>query len=242
MTARKFLILHMLLLACTMAQAQDGELLEYQQEIGGGLGITNYLGDANGGFMKHSGFYGTAIWRRNLNARMAIKTNLGMGHLSGNTEGIYIPQNANSETAAGGEAATTIFFSRNIVDLGAQFEMNFLGYGMGAAYKNLSRWTPYLLAGVGAVIAFGGGGETAGGLNVPLGLGFRYKLMPRLNIGLECSVNFTSCDKIDASDHTTQLNDPFGVKSEGLKNKDCYLKTLLFVTYDIAPKYRKCNN
>lgn len=223
-------------------RAQDGELLEYQQEIGGALGISSYVGDASSSFLKHPGFFGTAIWRRNLNARMVVKTNLGMGHISGNTERIYIPTDPASHTAEGGERALTFHFSRNILEAGAQFEFNFLGYGMGAAYKGLYRWTPYLLAGAGVVVGFGGGGEFAGGLNIPVGVGFRYKLRPRLNLGFEWSFNFTTCDKLDDADFPTHLNDPYGIESGMFKNKDCYTKAFVFLTYDISPKYRKCNN
>ncbi len=242
MSLRQTLLLVMILLAATVARAQDGELLEYQQEIGGGVGVSSYLGDANGGFMKHPGLMATALWRRNLNARMVIKAYAAMGHISGNTKGVYIPIDPSSGTAAGGEESQLIEFSRNIAGAGAQFELNFLGYGMGAAYKGLSRWTPYLLAGLGFTVGFGGGGTTAGGLNVPLGVGFRYKLRPRLNIGIEWTVNFTTCDKLDDADYSTKLNDPYAIKSDFIKNKDCYMKTFVFVTYDISPKYRKCNN
>lgn len=225
-------------LACASAFAQQGDLLEYQQEIGGGIGISSYLGDASGGFMKEPGFSGTLIWRRNFNPRMVLKTHAAYGHISGNTKGVYIPQDPSSGTPTGGDAAPDIHFSRNLVDAGVDFELNFLGYGLGAAYKGLSRWTPYLLAGMGFVVGFGGGGETAGGLNIPLGLGFRFKLMPRLNLGLECTVNFTTCDKLDDA----HLNDPYGIKSSPMKNKDCYTKAFISLTYDIAPKYRRCNN
>ncbi len=236
------LLLTVLCLTCANAYAQDGDILEYQQEIGGGIGISSYIGDANGSFLKNPGLYGTAIWRRNFNPRMVLKTNLGMGHISGDTKGIYIPKDPKSKTPEGGENAVLIAFSRNFVEAGAQFEFNFLGYGMGAAYKGLSRWTPYLLVGAGMTLGFGGGGKTCAGFKIPLGVGFRYKLRPRLNIGFEWTINFTTTDKLDDADFPTHLDDPYGIKSGMFKNKDCYTKAFVFLTYDIAPKYRKCNN
>ena len=224
------------------AHAQDGELLEYQQEIGGGIGLTSYFGDAQGGFMKHPGMMGTVIWRRNFNARMVVRTHIAMGHISGNTEGTYLPTDPLSETPEGGAPAATIHFSRNLMDIGAQFELNFLGYGRGAAYKGLHRWTPYATVGAGVTIGMGGGAKAAGALCIPLGAGFRYKLRHRLNIGLEWTFNFTTSDKLDATGDGTQLNDPYGIESGMFKNKDCYHKLALTLTYDIAPKYRKCNN
>lgn len=229
-------------LATPAVKAQDGDLLEYQQEIGGGVGIISYLGDAGGGFMTHPGLMGTAVWRRNLNQRMVVKTNLGLGHMSGNTKGSYFPTDPKSKTPEGGEPADIIHFSRNVVDAGAQFEFNFLGYGMGAGYKGLSRWTPYLLAGAGFAIGFGGGGQTAGALTIPVGLGFRYKLRPRLNVGFEWSVRFTTSDRLDDAGQETHLSDPYGIESGMFKNKDCYQMMFVSLTYDISPKYRKCNN
>lgn len=229
------------LLALTAA-AQDGDVLEYKQEIGGGVGLSSYVGDAGGGFLTSPGLAATAIWRRNLNQRMVIKTNLAMGHISGNTEGMFVPVDPTSKTAEGGTRAETIPFSRNVVDVGAQFEMNFLGYGLGAAYKGLHRWTPYMLAGIGFCIGFGGGGETTGGLAIPVGVGFRYKLKPRLNLGIEWTVRFSTTDKLDDADLPTHLSDPYGIKGDVLKNRDAYQLLLVSLTYDIAPKLRHCNN
>lgn len=226
----------------TSASAQTGELLEYKQEIGGGLGISSYIGDAGGGFFTHPGFLGTLLWRYNINQRMVVKANLGVGHISGNTEGDYIPSDPLSENVEGGTPAQATHFGRNVLDVGAQFEFNFLGYGRGAAYKGLSRWTPYLMAGVGISVAMGGGGSAAGGLNIPLGVGFRYKVRPRLNLGLEWSVRFTTSDRLDDNGELPTLKDPYGISSGMFKNKDCYQMVYIFLTYDISPKYRKCNN
>ena len=229
-------------LVAVATSAQDGELLVYQQEIGGGVGISNYLGDASGGFMAHPGLMGTLLWRRNLNERMVVKANAAIGHISGNTEGLFVPVDPLSRTPEGGNAAATIHFGRNVVDLGAQFEFNFLAYGMGAAYRRLSRWTPYIMAGAGVTIGFGGGTSATAGLNIPLGLGFRYKLRPRLNLGLEWGVRFTTTDRMDDTPELTKLNDPLGIESGMFKNKDCYQLLFVSLTYDISPKYRKCNN
>lgn len=234
-----FLLAIVIALGC---YAQDGELLEYQQEIGGGIGLDSYFGDASGGFMKHPGLMGTLFWRRNLNPRMVVKVGTSFGHISGNTEGLYIPIDPSSETPEGGQKAETIYFSRNVLDLGAQFEFNFLGYGMGAGYKGLKRWTPYLTVGVGVCIGMGGGAKAAAGMCIPLGAGFRFKVCPRLNLGFEWTFNFTTCDKLDDPGSVPHLKDPYGIESGMFKNKDGYNKMALTVSYDIAPKYRKCNN
>lgn len=236
------LIILIMFLPVALASAQDNGQLEYQQEIGGGIGLSNYVGDASGSWLSNPGLMATAIWRRNFNPRMVLKTNLAMGHIGGNTEGLYFPTDPMSQSAAGGAKARTISFSRNVLDMGAQFELNFLGYGLGPGYKGLHRWTPYMLAGAGITIGFGDGASTAGALNIPIGLGVRYKLKPRLNAGLEWTMRFTTSDKLDDSQAQTKLDAPYGIKSSSFKNKDCYSFLTLSLTYDMSPKYRKCNN
>lgn len=231
-----------MLMPVASASAQGNDQLEYQQEIGGGIGLSSYVGDASDSWLSNPGLMATAIWRRNFNPRMVMKANLGMGHLSGDTKGRYFPTDPMSQSAAGGMKAQTISFSRNVLDLGAQFEINFLGYGLGPGYKGLHRWTPYMLAGLGITIGFGDGVPAAGALNIPMGLGVRYKLKPRWNVGLEWTMRFTTTDKLDDSKANTKLDAPYGIKGSTFKNKDCYSFLTLSLTYDISPKYRKCNN
>ena len=235
---------HFVLLAAVAAtaSAQTGELLQYQQEIGAGVGMMSYIGDASGGFMKNPSLMGTLLWRRNINQRMVVKTNLGLGHVHGTTKGTFIPADATSGTPEGGTATQPIHFGRNVLDAGVQFALNFLGYGLGEAYKGLKRWTPYLLAGAGLTVAMGGGGKAAAGFNIPLGVGFRYKVAPRVNLGLEWTIRFTTTDGLDDNGQKPKLEDPYGIESGMFKNKDCYTMTYVFITYDISPKYRKCNN
>lgn len=233
-------MLLLLLLTGPAAMAQD-EDLEYKMEVGAGAGVSFYLGDANSTPFAHMGAMGGAIVRRNLNQRMVVKGNLAMGHISGTSEGRFIPTDPLSETAEGG-MSTRVDFARNLIDVGAQFEMNFWGYGRGGGFKEVSPITPYATAGLGLTLAVGGTGTDAG-LCLPIGVGVKYKVRPRWNIGLEWTMRFTTSDRLDVSKaEQQQLFQPYGVKSIGLKNKDCYSFTMLFVTYDICPKLRKCNN
>ena len=214
--------------------------LEYQLELGGALGTCFYTGDASSAPFKHTSAMGGVLARRVLNPRMVVKGDLAIGHISGSTEGIFIPADATSLTPEGGELVR-LKFKRNLIDLGAQFEFNFWGYGLEGGYKGHSPITPYATAGVGFTLAFGGGGANLA-LNAPIGLGVKYKLMPRVNVGAEWTMRFTTTDKLDVTNTSAQLEHPYGVESAGFKNKDCYSFLMLFVTYDLCPKYRKCNN
>ena len=221
--------------------AQGGDDVEYQMELGGGLGTSFYMGDVNGTPFAHMSGMGSIIARKIFNPRMALKGDLALGHISGNSEGYFIPTDATSETAEGG-MPTKVSFSRNVIDFGAQFAMNFWGYTRSSRYSENSRFTPYALAGAGFTVAPGGAG-THFALNLPVGVGLKFKLRPRLNIGLEWTMRFTTSDALDAgSKEASQLIHPYGIKSVGLKNKDCYSFTMVFLTYDLCPKCKECHN
>ena len=227
-----------LLLFCFAAKAE--EELEYKMDFGAGVGGCFYMGAANGTPFANLSGMGAITARRILNARMAVKANLAFGHIHGTTDG-FIPTDAYSETPEGG-IPTKVKFSRNVMDLGVQFELNFWGFGTGVGYKGNSRITPYILAGAGVTIGMGGGAGACGGMNIPVGLGVKYKLKPRINLGFEWTMRFSTTDKLDATPEGTQLHDPYGVKSAMFKNKDSYSFAMFFITYDMFPKYRKCNN
>ena len=227
----------MLLSLTSWLRAQD---LEYKMELGGALGTSAYLGDVSSSPFKHMSLMGGVLARRNFNQRMVLKGNLAMGHISGSSKGYFSPTDAGSLDAAGGERIE-VDFKRNLLDLGAQFEFSFWGYGRGASYKGLSPITPYLTAGLGLTLAFGGGHVNAA-LNMPVGVGLKYKVKPRINIGAEWTVRFTTSDRLDVTRQSSQLKGPYGIPSSGFKNKDCYSFLMFFVTYDLCPKYRKCNN
>lgn len=239
---RKAVIALVCLLSLT-AQAQDDDDLEYKMDFGAGLGTCFYMGDANDVPFAHMSIMTGLTVRRILNQRMAVKANLAYGNVRGNSDGYFIPTDAGSQTAAGG-VPTSVSFSRGVVDLGAQFEMNFWGFGMGKSYKGDKRCTPYILAGLGMTLAVGGGVSANPALNIPVGVGVKYKIKPRLNVGAEWTFRFTTTDRLDVSKDMTQLDMPYAVNSPGFsfKNKDCYSFLMFFITYDMCPKLRKCNN
>lgn len=237
---RKAIVL--LFLLCFLPAALKAEELEYKMDMGAGLGTCFYLGDGNSTPYANMGFMGGIMARRIFNPRMALKANVAMGHISGTNDG-FIPLDPLSGSLEGG-VPTKVNFSRNVLDVGVQFELNFWGFGMGSGYKELKRITPYALAGVGLTVGMGGGSSACGALCLPVGVGVKYKLKPRLNVGFEWTMRFTTSDRLDASHDSsvTQLAHPYGIKSVGLKNKDCYNFTMVYLTYEMCPKLRKCNN
>ena len=220
----------LLLTTVHMVSAQE---LEYNMELGGMMGGCFYMGDANYTTpFKDVSMAGGILARYNINPRMAVKGDLAVGRIKGSTKGM-------ENKFPNGEHST---FSRNVYELGAQFECNLFAYGTGAGYKDSRRLAPYMLAGIGMTYVPKPANHVVA-MNIPLGLGVKYKLAERLNVGAEWSMRFTTSDKLDVtSKDGLQLNDPYGIDGKGLKNKDSYSWLMLYVSYDMFPKYRKCNN
>ena len=79
-------------------------------------------------------------------------------------------------------------------------------------------------------------------VNFPIGLGVKYKITRRLNLGCEFTMRFSMSDKLDVTNKEgLQLNDPYQIKGKGMKNKDSYSFTMWFLTYDLFPKCKECN-
>ncbi|MBO5706178.1 MAG: hypothetical protein J6S05_04165 [Bacteroidaceae bacterium] len=215
-----------------MKPAMAQEILEYRWDIGGGLGLCYYLGDVNSTPFSGSSIMTAFTVRRNFNPRMSLKLNLAYGRYAGTSKGFYLPEAPGSI-----QQAVDVKFGGNVVDLGAQFELNFWGYGLGPGYKKLSRITPYAILGIGATIGITDDGSSLGA-NFPIGAGVKYKVRPRLNLIFEWTHRFSTIDNLDGA----RLDDPYYLESSGLKNKDTYSFFMFTLTYDISPKFRLCNN
>ncbi len=209
------------LLIAAGAHAQD---LEYAMELGMMAGPNFYMGDANmNGFYKNTTMGAGLMGRYNINPRMALKFDIAYAKIKGDAtkeKNVY-PELPEQEWA----------FDNPLVDVGAQYELNFWGYGTGSGYKGHKRLVPYIQMGLGFTYC-----DNALAMNIPIGAGIKYKLKPRWNIGLDWSMRFTMSDKLDG------IEDPYRIKSGFLKNKDSYSMTMFYISYDLCPKYRKCNN
>jgi hypothetical protein len=224
----KIFIIILVCLTCTTAVAQ-----EYKYEIGGMAGLSMYMGDANQtALLKGFNPAGGAVFRRNFNFRWALKTDLMVGRITGdtkNTDNVFFNNGAAS-------------FSRSFFELGGQMEFNFLPYSDKFAYLNTSRIAPYLLAGLGITVA-PGKSQTFGNINLPLGLGVKYKIRNRINLGLEYAVHKLFGDGFDAPDKSGfNLDNPYRIQSGLFKNKDWYNTLMFSVTWDFGPNDRKCSN
>ena len=198
--------------------------LEYALELGVMAGPSFYMGDANlNGFYKNVTMAGGVMGRYNINPRMALKFDLAYGNIKGDAA-----QGANKFPVTEGQEWS---FNNKLIDLGCQYELSFWGYGTGNGYKGHKRLTPYIQVGLGFTHC-----NDALTMNIPIGFGIKYKFKPRWNVGLDWSMRFSMSDELDG------IEDPYRIQSGFMKNKDSYSWTMVHISYDLCPKYRKCNN
>lgn len=223
---RKGLVTLLMLCATLTASAQQDD--EYLMEIGGGVGMVSYQGDFNGKITSGMQPAGAIVWRRLLNPYMGIRVTGMMGKLKGDATRL--------ETYYPDETTRAYSFDRSFTDVSVTYEYNFWPYGTGRDYRGAKRLTPFVFGGIGATYV-SGGEKKVFTANVPIGLGIKYKLEERLNVGLEWSMHFSLSDELDG------IADPYGIKSSGaFKNTDCYSGLMLTLTYSFKSKCRTCNN
>lgn len=223
---RKGLVTLLMLCATLTASAQQDD--EYLMEIGGGVGMVAYQGDFNGKITSGMQPAGAIVWRRLLNPYMGFRVTGMMGKLKGDATRV--------ETYYPDETTRAYSFDRSLTDISVTYEYNFWPYGTGRDYRGAKRLTPFVFGGIGATYV-SGGEKKVFTANVPIGLGIKYKLKERLNVGLEWSMHFSLSDELDG------MADPYGIKSSGaFKNTDCYSGLMLTLTYSFKSKCRTCNN
>lgn len=207
---------------------------EYQMEIGAGVGIMSYEGDFNGSILKCGKPSAAILARYLLNPRMGFRLQVNYGKLSASAENMQTAYpDYTTELYDGGDDYE---FSNTLVDMNLMFEYNFWPYGTGRDYRGAKRLTPYVMLGVGMTYA-DGSDDSAFTMNVPLGIGVKYKLAKRLNLNVEWAMHFSLSDKLDG------VKDPYYVESSGIfKNADCYSALMVNLTYSFKEKCRTCHN
>ena len=222
-------LLTLLVCAATALTATAQTDDQYRMEIGVGAGMVAYEGDYNGNIPSGMHPAATVMLRRIFNPYMGLRLAATYGKLKGSDRGLktYIP---------GTDGDTSYEFNNTLADLSLTYEYNFWPYGTGHDYRGAKRLTPFIFAGLGATYVTGGGNNVFTA-NLPLGLGVKYKLAPRLNLGVEWAMHFSLSDKLDGT------VDPYGIKSSGLfKNTDCYSALQVSLTYSFMAKCRTCHN
>ncbi len=226
---KKLLLYLCMMMASFTAKAQDEPV--YLMEVGGGAGLMGYLGDFNGSLTKDLQPMASLVGRYNLNVYMALKMNVSYGKLKGSSADVqtFYPKFDDNPYA----------FNNTLVDVGLTYEYNFWPYGTGRDYRGAQRLTPYILIGIGATYVKTDNAEknSVFSANVPLGIGLKYKVGKRVNLGLEWAMHFSLSDELDGQ------KDPYDIQSTGMfKNTDCYSTLQCTLTYSFMAKCRTCHN
>ena len=213
------------LLAAQKVQAQDDP--QYRLEIGAGVGTMAYEGDFNGSIFKNMQPMDAIVGRYNIDPYKDLRLNIGLGKIKGASDNVdsYFPDYAEQSYA----------FNNTLVDASFVFEYNFWPYGTGRDYRGAKPLVPFIFGGLGATYA-SGSEKNVFTANVPLGIGAKYKVSERLNIGLDWTIHFSLSDELDG------VKDPYRVSSSGaFKNTDCYSTLQVSLTYSFSAKCRTCN-
>ncbi len=215
-----------LLLFTLPLSAQEDDM--YKMEIGAGVGMVSYEGDFNAGITSNMQPGASIVLRRVFNPYMGLKLNLMYGKLKGSSKDVdtYYPDYQQEQYD----------FSNTLLDLSLTYEYNFWPYGTGRDYRGAKKLTPFVFLGLGATyVKTQEKGVLTG--NLPIGVGIKYKLGKRVNLGVEWAVHFSLSDELDG------VKDPYMIKSSGLfKNTDCYSALQLTLTYSFMQKCRTCNS
>ncbi len=212
--------------ALAMSQAQ-ASVETYKFDIGAGLGMSGYLGDANeSNLYAHPGVGVNASFRYLINTRWALRCLVTAASLSGTTADM---ENVLPE-------GKVYDFNSWVYDLGARAEFNFFNYGIGETYKHLSRFSPYLSLGLGVNMSKTDGDNFVA-MSLPMGLGVKFKLKPRINLGLEFSMTKVFGDNVDSR----ELTDLYQIKSSFLKNTDWYSTLMFSVSYEFGERCVTCH-
>lgn len=227
-TAGKTFLLTAALIAVTEGKALAQTDPEYRAEVGAGAGLIAYQGDFNSSLTRQMQPMWAVIGKYRFNPYAALSLNICSGTLKGSS--------TNEKTWYPEINAAPVSFSTPVVDAGIRFEYNFWPYGTGREYRGAKKLAPYILIGLGGTFAKPESGSLFT-MNLPIGIGIKYKVATRLNLSLEWAMHFSGSDKLDG------VADPYGIKSSGLfKNTDCYSALQVSLTYDIMAKCRTCHN
>ncbi len=210
-------------------KAQD----DYKYEIGGMAGTSFYMGDANKTKLyQNPGLSAGIIFRYNKDLRWSVKSNFVIGKVSGDT------QSSGNKFPHGQEAE----FSRMFYELGSQIEFNFFNYSDKFGYLGAKRISPYIFTGIGFTL--GSGEKPFFDVNVPLGIGVKYKIKDRLNLGFEFSFRKLFSDSFDVTKKNEDFNldEPYKIKGNLLKNNDWYSLTMITLTWDFGARVCPCLN
>lgn len=199
----------------------------YRFDIGGGIGLSGYLGDANeSNLYRHPGVAFNLQGRYLFNERTSIRAELTAMTLSGDTRDM-------DNVLPGGQQYSFSAFAPSLTVRG---EYNFFPFGIGETYRRLRRFSPFLALGLGATLSTCDG-SSAVAFAIPMTAGIKYKINRRLNLIADFTITKLLGDRLDGPD----LSDLTTIKSSFIKNTDWHSALQVSLTYEFGPRCVVCN-
>ena len=211
-------------------------------EIGGFVGASYYFGDLNPGkqfYKPHPAIGGLA--RYVFTDRIAFKATAIYGRISGEYPGNDLLY---KEDVSFGNNYS---FSRNIGDIAAQIEINFLSYDH--PFISTTNFTPYISMGVATTLYSRIDTEDQNAaakpvfiLSLPFGVGAKYKINKWVRVGAEWTFRKTFVDDLDyVGPGVVNPTDPYDFGENTLThNNDWYSFAGVFVTISLLKRKTEC--
>ncbi len=207
----------------TYAQSWQSFEEPYKFDFGLAMGMAGYWGDLSSNMFADPGLAASALFHYRFDARWLIRGSFTGAQLNGSNK------NAENIVPAG-----ELEFSAGFYALDARAEFNFLNFGIGETYKQLSRVTPYLGLGLGAAMSCVNK-ENNVALTLPMSFGVKYKISERVNLGAEWTFMKVFGDKVDGYENLT------GIKTDFLRHTDWVSTIQLYFTYEFGRRCVACN-
>ncbi|MBX9852834.1 MAG: hypothetical protein K2X86_13905 [Cytophagaceae bacterium] len=150
-------------------------------EFGGGIGVLNYSGELSPGLdftLFRPG--GMLFYRFNISPVVSLRASVMGGNIHANEKKLSDPVHQ----------ARRASFSSLLGEFAGTIEYNFFNY---RPKKEVYKYSPFLTTGIVAYSSRYSGFE----IGIPLGLGLKYRLNQRINLGLELVARKTFTDYLD---------------------------------------------
>jgi hypothetical protein len=159
-------------------------------EVGAAIGGGNYLGDLNPTFRPENYRLAGGVFGR-YNFSQVVSTKLFVNGVQAKGSDRFYEDPYPQARGAN--------FIRTVLEFGGQVEYNFFNY---RDEKSRRKWTPYFLVGIGGMYMFDQEERSRNKANrfqpiIPTGVGFRYILGGKWNLGLELGARKTFTDYFD---------------------------------------------
>lgn len=220
---RRFAVI---LFLVSVVLGMKAQVTEYMLEVGAGGGMSWAYGDINRSKAVYNpAVAGDLLLRYNANPRWSFVAVLSSYGLKGDSRDF-------DNVFPNGQQLS---FDNRLWQLAIRPEFHFWNYGWENDFREKKRLAPFITAGVGFGVA-NGDGDTGATLNIPVGVGVKWKIAPRWNAQLTCLMTRTFGDGADG------IKDPYGLDSSTIANSDWIGSIVLSITFDFKERCLDCLN